>query len=136
MEEGIIKTIPDREKAKSILKMVETTMEMISAIDSRKYPSNVLKEYYEVIRELITVILLLDGYKTQGEGAHKKLIEYLEKNYPEFKGHEISLIDDLRLTRNRIAYNGFFVTDEYLERKMKEILAIIEKLRVIIYKKL
>jgi hypothetical protein len=136
MEEGIIKTIPDREKAKSILKMVETTLEMISAIDSRKYPSNVLKEYYEVIRELITVILLLDGYKTQGEGAHKKLIEYLEKNYPEFKRHEISLIDDLRLTRNRIAYNGFFVTDEYLERKMKEILAIIEKLRVIIYKKL
>ncbi|MCZ7385380.1 MAG: hypothetical protein O8C67_17150 [Candidatus Methanoperedens sp.] len=136
MEEGMIKTIPDREKAKSILKMVETTLEMISAIDSRKYPSNVLKEYYEVIRELITVILLLDGYKTQGEGAHKKLIEYLEKNYPEFKRHEISLIDDLRLTRNRIAYNGFFVTDEYLERKMKEILAIIEKLRVIIYKKL
>jgi hypothetical protein len=136
MEEGIIKTIPDREKAKSILKMVETTLEMISAIDSRKYPSNVLKEYYEVIRELITVILLLDGYKTQGEGAHKKLIEYLEKNYPEFKGHEISLIDDLRLTRNRIAYNGFFVTDEYLERKMREILVIIEKLRVIIYKKL
>jgi hypothetical protein len=136
MEEGIIKTTPDREKAKSILKMVETTMEMICAIDSKKYPSNVIKEYYEVIRELITVILLLDGYKTQGEGAHKKLVEYLAKNYPEFKGHEISLINDLRLTRNRIAYNGFFVNDEYLERKMKEILAIIEKLRVLIYKKL
>lgn len=29
MEEGIIKTTPDREKAKSILKMVETTSEMI-----------------------------------------------------------------------------------------------------------
>lgn len=136
MEEGIIKTAPDREKAKSILKMVETTLEMIGAIDSKKYPSNVLKEYYEVIRELITVILLLDGYKTQGEGAHKKLIEYLEKNYQEFKGHEISLIDDLRIVRNRIAYNGYFVTDEYLERKMNEILAIIEKLRVLVYKKL
>ncbi len=136
MEEGIIKTTPDREKVKSILKMVETTLEMVSAIESKKYPSNVLKEYYEVIRELITVILLLDGYKTQGEGAHKKLIEYLEKNYPEFKRHEISLIDDLRIVRNRIAYNGFFVNDEYLERKMKEILVIIEKLRVIIYKKL
>lgn len=86
MEEGIIKTTPDREKAKSILKMVETTLEMISAIDARKYPSNVLKEYYEVIRELITVILLLDGYKTQGEGAHKKLIEYLEKIIPNSKG--------------------------------------------------
>ncbi len=136
MEDGIIKTTPDREKAKSILKMVETTMEMIGTVDSRKYPSNVLKEYYEVIRELLTVILLLDGYKTQGEGAHKKLIEYMRENYGDFKGHEISLIDDLRMTRNRIAYNGFFVNDEYLERKMKEILAIIEKLRVLIYKKL
>jgi hypothetical protein len=28
MEEGIIKTVPDREKAKSILKMMETTLEM------------------------------------------------------------------------------------------------------------
>lgn len=78
MEEGIIKTAPDREKAKSILKMVETTLEMIDTIDSRKFSSHVVKEYYEVIRELITVILLLDGYKTQGEGAHKKLIESLQ----------------------------------------------------------
>lgn len=44
MEEGIIKTVPDTEKAKSILKMVETTLEMIGVIDSKKYPSNVLKE--------------------------------------------------------------------------------------------
>jgi len=136
MEEGIIKTAPDREKAKSILKMVETTLEMIDTIDSKKFSSHVIKEYYEVIRELITVILLLDGYKTHGEGAHKKLIEYMEKNYGEFKGHEISLIDDLRVVRNKIAYNGFFVTDDYLERKKKDILMIIDKLRIIIYKKL
>ncbi len=95
-----------------------------------------MKEYYEVIRELITVILLLDGYKTHGEGAHKKLIEYMEKNYAEFRGHEISLIDDLRLIRNKIAYNGFFVTDDYLDRKRQEILTLIDKLRIIIYKKL
>ncbi len=136
MEEGLIKTAPEREKAKSILKMVETTLEMIDTIDSKKFTSNVVKDYYEVLRELITVILLLDGYKTQGEGAHKKLIEYLEKNYGDFRGHEISLIDDLRVIRNKIAYNGFFVQDDYLERKRKDILILIEKLRVIIYKKL
>ncbi|MCZ7358502.1 MAG: hypothetical protein O8C55_00370 [Candidatus Methanoperedens sp.] len=95
MEEGLIKTAPDREKAKSILKMVETTLEMIDTIDPKKFTSHVVKEYYEVIRELITVILLLDGYKTYGDGAHKKLIEYMEKNYAEFRGHEISIIDDL-----------------------------------------
>jgi hypothetical protein len=136
MEEGIIKTIPDREKAKSILKMVETTLEMIDTIDSRKFSSHVVKEYYEVIRELITVILLLDGYKTQGEGAHKKLIEYIGKNYAEFKVYDIMLIDDLRIIRNKISYNGFFVTDDYLERKKKDILMLIDNLRVIIYKKL
>ncbi|MBU4373739.1 MAG: hypothetical protein KJ714_04715 [Euryarchaeota archaeon] len=136
MEEGIIKTAPDREKAKSILKMVETTLEMINTIDSKRFPSHVVKEYYEVLRELITVILLLDGYKAYGEGAHKKLIEYMEKNYGDFKGHEISLIDDLRVIRNKIAYDGFFVTDDYPERKRKDILALIDKLRIIIYKKL
>ncbi len=136
MEEGIIKTAPDREKAKSILKMVETTLEMINTIDSKRFSSHIIKEYYEVIRELVTVILLLDGYKTYGEGAHKKLIEYMEKNYREFGGYEISLIDDLRVIRNKIAYNGFFVTDDYLERKKKDILALIDKLRIIIYKKL
>jgi hypothetical protein len=136
MEEGIIKTAPDREKAKSILKMVETTLEMINTIDSKRFSSHIVKEYYEVIRELVTVILLLDGYKTYGEGAHKKLIEYIEKNYREFGGHEISLIDDLRVIRNKIAYNGFFIADDYLERKNKDILALINKLKIIIYKKL
>lgn len=46
MEEGIIKTAPDREKAKSILKMVETTLEMIDTIDPKKFTSHVVKEYY------------------------------------------------------------------------------------------
>ncbi|VVB85502.1 Uncharacterised protein [uncultured archaeon] len=34
------------------------------------------------------------------------------------------------------AYNGFFVQDDYLERKRKDILMLIEKLRIIIYKKI
>jgi hypothetical protein len=87
--------------------MVDTTIEMIKLIDTNKFSSNVTKEYYDVIRELISVILLLDGYKTYGEGAHKKLVEYLQHNYKEFKEYEISLIDDLRIIRNKIAYDGF-----------------------------
>ena len=77
MEEGLIKVTPDKEKAKSILKMVDTTIEMIKLIDITKFSSNITKEYYDAIRELISVVLLLDGYETYGEGAHKKLIEYL-----------------------------------------------------------
>lgn len=136
MEEGIIKITPDKEKAKSIMKMVKTTLEMIKTIDAKKFASNVLKEYYDVIREFMTVTLLLDGFKTTGEGAHKKLIEYLDENYNQFTKYEISLLNELRITRNKISYNGFFITEDYLERKRKDILDIISKLKSIVIGKL
>ncbi|MEK6983934.1 MAG: hypothetical protein AABX33_05150 [Nanoarchaeota archaeon] len=100
MEEDLIKITPNKEKAHSIFKMVEITLEMIKQIDKSKFPSNITKEYYEVVRELISIILLLDGYKTMGEGAHKRQIEYLEANYKDFSKHETAFIDDLRVTRN------------------------------------
>ena len=116
--------------------MVDTTIEMIEIIDIAKFSSNVTKEYYYVIRELISVVLLLDGYKTYGEGAHKKWVEYLQSNYKGFSEYEISLIDDLRITRNKIAYDGFFVDKGYIERKIKNIHGIIKKLKEIINKKI
>ena len=48
-----MRVTPNKEKARSILKMVDTTLEMINQIDKRRFPSNVAKEYYEAIRELI-----------------------------------------------------------------------------------
>ena len=132
----LIRITPNREKAQSILKMVATTLEMIKQIDTNAFPSNVAKEYYEVIRELISIVLLLDGYKATGEGAHKRQIEYLEANYKEFSRAEIVLVDDLRVTRNRIAYDGFFVKESYVERKLADIQKIIEKLKGLIGKKL
>jgi hypothetical protein len=136
MGEDLIRVTPNKEKARSILKMVEKTLEMIDNLDIDKFPSNITKEYYEVIRELLSIVLLLDGYKTYGEGAHKKLIEYLETNYKEFTKYETSLIDNLRNTRNKIAYDGFFVEKDYIERKKKDIDLIIKKLKEIIKKKL
>ena len=111
-------------------------MQLISSIDASKFPSNVVKEYYDVVRELMGAILLLDGFKTYGEGAHKKLIEYLDKNYEQFAEHEIALIDELRITRNKIAYDGFFVTPDYLERNKQAIEEVIAKLKRIVYEEL
>ena len=84
----------------------------------------------------MTIILLLDGYKTYGEGSHKKLIEYLELNYREFDKSEIYFIDDLRNIRNKIAYDGFFVEINYILNNIKNIQRIIEKLNKIIENKL
>lgn len=136
MEEDLIRITPNKEKAQSILKMVEITLEMINQIDKVKFPSNITKEYYEVIRELTSIILLLDGFKPLGEGMHKKQIDYLEQNYKQFSKAEITFIDDLRVTRNKIAYDGFFVKEIYVERKVEDIIKIINKLKGIIDKKL
>jgi hypothetical protein len=126
--EDLIKITPNEEKARSILRMVDITLEMIGQIDKKKFPSNVIKEYYETIRELMSIILLLDGYKIIGENAHKRLIGYLEKNY-EFDDGDISFIDDLRILRNKIAYDGFFIKEEYLDRNIGNIKGIISKLK-------
>jgi len=136
MDEQLIRTTPDKEKARSIMQMAETTFEMIRTIDLERFPSNAAKEYYDVIRELISVVLLLDGYKTYGEGAHKTAIEYVSKHCTEFAEYEISTIEELRSLRNRIAYDGFFVQKDYIKRKEKTLDEIIEKLKAIIRQKL
>jgi hypothetical protein len=136
VEETLIRVTPDKTKAESIIKMARVTVEMIKTIDIEKYSSNVVKEYYDVIRELMSVILLLDGYKVYGEGAHKQLIEYIAKNCKQVSPAEIALIDDLRTTRHKISYDGFFVKPDYVKVREAGIAAVIKKLENIIVKKL
>ena len=131
----LIKVTPNKEKAKSILRMVDKTLEMINELSVEKYPSNIIKEYYDVIRELLSILLLFDGYKTIGEGAHKTLIDYIKKNYKQFSNYEIFLMDDLRITRNKIAYDGFFVRGDYVNRRKEDIIKLINKLKGVIEKK-
>jgi len=130
----ILRTRPDKEKAKSILKMANTTLDTIKTIDDKKFPSNILKEYYDVLRELMGIILLMDGYKIVGEEAHKRIIEYIEENHKEISSYQINLLNDLRIKRNKVSYNGFFIESYYLERKVKDIFNIIDILKKIINK--
>ena len=132
MEDEFIRVTPDKPKAKSILKMVDNTLKMINELDESRFPSNVVKEYYEVIRELASIIMLLDGYRVFGERAHKKLLEYIEKNCKEFGGSDISLMNELRVLRNRIAYDGFFVKEDYVIRKKAHILDVVKNFMNII----
>lgn len=128
MDENLLKITPDKEKSRSLLKMAEERLEMLSTLDFERFPSLVLEGYYEVIKELAAAILSADGYKTRGEGAHKTLVGYLGKHYPQLTEYEISMIDDLRVLRNKIAYDGFFVDADYLVRKKDALLGIISKL--------
>lgn len=136
MDEEFLRVAPNKMKAKSILKMVEDTLKMIDELDGSRFPSNVTKEYYDVIRELASIILLLDGYKIRGEGAHKRLFEYIEKNYTEFKESDTALMNELRVLRNRIAYDGFFVKGDYIRRKRSMIIELIGKMKRVIGNKI
>jgi hypothetical protein len=64
------------------------------------------------------------------------LDKYLEKNYNQSNDYEIHLISNLRITRNRISYNGFFVDEGYIKRKLEDILRVINKLKTLIKEKI
>lgn len=129
----LIKITPNKEMAKNILKMISLIEERIKTQNTDKMASLIISDYYEIIKELITAVLLIDGYRTL---SHKDLIDYIKKYYNEFSQHEASFLDNLRILRNRITYEGFQVEPSYLNRNKNLFKIIINKLKSIINKKL
>lgn len=125
----LIKITPNNEKARNILKMILLIEERIKNQDKEKMTALIIADYYEIIKELITAILLTDGYKTL---SHKDLFDYLNEKYPQFNANDISNLNDLRVLRNRIAYEGFFVDISYLKRNEILFKEIIKKLKNIL----
>ena len=129
----LIKITPDKEKARSILKMVSLIEERIKSESQEKMAALIIIDYYEIIKELITAVLLIDGYKTL---SHKDLIDYIKQKYEIFTMHEISILDDLRVLRNRASYEGFFINPSYLIRNRFLFKTTITKLKGLIKEKL
>ena len=138
--EGLIRITPDRERAESLLGMVEIRIDTVNILKKQvpgKYASKIVEEYYEAALELVTALMSIDGFKTRSDapGAHISSIEYM-REYKEFGEHEIQLMEDLRRMRAGIKYYGRKVGDEYVFSKEKDILLLIGKLRSIIMTKL
>ena len=84
----------------------------------------------------MTAIALLDGYKTEGEGAHKILIEYIGIKYKEIATHEIKTVEDMREKRNKTYYEGILLPEDYLEKRRENINSTINKLKQILKNKI
>ena len=119
-------------KAKSLLDLVELR-EKVLATMGKEFTTLIVEGYYELIKELITAIAAIDGYKIL---SHELLVGYLAKFYNEILQAEIYLIDQLRKTRNDIAYRGVMIKPEYLARNKESIASIINKLKQLTLKKL
>lgn len=127
------KILPDKEKAKSILKLVSEREKFVSSIDNEKFSTILAENYYEIVKELATALLLLDGFRAIGENAHKETIDNLSK-YKEFSDSEISILQDLRIKRNKSSYEGKPIDPSYIANKKDFLLEIINKLKKIVEK--
>jgi hypothetical protein len=124
MEDKLIKVSIDLEKAKSILRMVELREKRIEAYSSKNFGSLLVEDYYEIIKELATALLCLEGYKTL---SHKALFKYIYDKHSIFEFAEKELTDDLRKKRNKVVYNGFLIRDSYVARNLMTIKKLIRK---------
>lgn len=133
LKEFITNISKDKSRAAALLKMASLRYEFWSNLKfDSKYSSIAVDGYYEVIKELLTALLYLEGYKSEN---HECLIAYLKQKYPEM-AYEVGFIHQLKTIRNDIDYKGFFVNSEYLDRNMLELKHIIETLIKLIKNKL
>ena len=130
--ESLIKIQPDKERARSLLKLAKLRYGKITTYDVERESSLIAEGYYEVIKEQITALLFIEGYKTL---SHKDLIEYLAINHKEISASELELIDHLRKLRNNIVYYGDSIEPSYIKRNEAHIQKSIEKLRELKYGK-
>ena len=121
----IIKITNDKERARALYEIVAETLEELEDIKKAK-PHRKIKEYYELIIQLITGIMYSDGFKTL---SHLGLIDYLKKEYEEFSESEIKIIDSLRKLRHGIIYYGRKSGEEFLINNEEEIISIINKIK-------
>ncbi|MBS3125258.1 hypothetical protein J4211_03330 [Candidatus Woesearchaeota archaeon] len=129
----VSKLRPDLEKARALLKMTEVREKRSQLTPLPEFTTLLTEEYYEIIKELITGIMSIDGWKTV---SHEFLIGYLARFYQEFNTSEVMTIDQLRIIRNDIAYRGAMISPEYLDRNQMTLLSIIQKLKKIVNQKL
>ncbi|HLC80942.1 MAG TPA: hypothetical protein VJG31_04180 [Candidatus Nanoarchaeia archaeon] len=130
--EEISKVVPDKEKARSLLRLVELREKDLAG-KTEEFSTLIVEGRYEIVKELITALMSADGYKSL---SHKLLISYLKEFYPDFSMGEIILLDQLRKIRNDIAYRGLMIKPDYLQRNVSEILEITTKLKKILLRKL
>ena len=112
----------DQDKVMSILKMCSIRLRVLKQIKLDDETASIIAEdYYEVIKELLTALLLTKGLKSNN---HECLISFFKKSYSE-KEYEIKLIHELKSIRNKISYEGLFVEKNYLDRNQLEFNHII-----------
>lgn len=108
--------------------MAERIRARIQATDAGTFPSQVVRDHYTCLHNLMEALAALEGVKTEGRGAHAEMIDWTveELDLPQA---ERDFLHRLRRHRNRIQYEGFFVEADFLERNGERLEDLSEGLR-------
>ena len=88
-KEHIKNVEPDKDKIISIMKMCKIRLRVTEEVKLDDETASVIAaDYYEVIKELMTALLLKDGLKSDN---HECLISYFKEKYPEneYESHTV-----------------------------------------------
>ena len=118
----------DDEKIKSMRKMCAVRLKVTKAVKLDEETASIIAaDYYEVIKELLTALLLKNGLKSDN---HECLIAFFNHKFPEYE-YETKIIYQLKEVRNKVSYNGIFVKKGYIEMNKLEfeyIIGLLNKL--------
>lgn len=123
MDEDVFKIRKDIDRARSIFDIAQDRLSLVK-IYPREKTYKIIEEYYESIKEFLTSLMYIEGYKTL---SHIGLINWFKKR-KIFSVGEIRLIDKLRRLRNGTLYYGEKVNKIFLEENEKDIFKIVNKL--------
>jgi hypothetical protein len=98
------------------VQQAEENQRAYAHINEDEFPSQTIKQHYEVLHAYLNALALINGIKTTGEGAHKELLTYAQQE-KYITGEDYSLLDLLRTKRNALVYEGTPIKKEFLPSK-------------------
>ena len=129
LEEHIKKVDVDDDKIVSIIKMCDIRLRVLKGVKLDEETASVIAaDYYEIIKELLTALLLKNGLKSNN---HECLISFFKFEFPQYE-YEFKVIHQLKNVRNRVSYDGVIVKKDYIEANKLEFNHIIEVLKEIV----
>jgi len=114
---GIVKKQnPDISRAEFLLKESEqnyqSILEMLEKIEiTNKNANNYIKNFHDILMQVIRAKMLLDGFNASGFGAHEAEVAYLRNL--GFSENDVQFANQIRFFRNGILYYGTILDKEY-----------------------
>ena len=134
LEYKVKKIKENPEQAKALFKLAKRRLESIKKRKKDEFSQLLIESYYEAIKEIISALLAIHGYKSY---SHECLITFIDEFYPTaLDDFEIHFLDSMRKLRSDIQYRGREVADDYLKRNITIIEKIIKTLSNLLEKEL